>query len=272
MKDCSNRNPEENFNLMTNLKYIFYYEMSLKSSHNFRNNSVFYDSLSYDCTVILKFFKNKFSILSSIFFSNESLIEKILENLSNVEMDICYENYIKESNRDTEIDDIKYKEKDKIHLKTKIEILNTLSFLINSFNDFDIVNQDIIKFILDLFDCLVKKSEQSIILEHIESLLKLVLRIYKKYHQTNLESLKDHIRSSPIKIIFNELVKHILSKILITTGESQLNKIYFNYLKELHSFLNEENEIIKCMIVYKVKELVNQNVDNQSFKNPIIVY
>jgi hypothetical protein len=272
MNDCSNRNSEENLNLMTNLKYIFYYEMSLKSSQNFQKSSYFYDSLSYDCTIILKFFKNKFSILSSIFFSNESLIENILQNLNTVEMDIYYENYIKVYAKDTEIDNIKLEGKNGIHLKTKIEILNTLSFLINSFNDYDIVSQDIIKFILDLFDCLVKKSEETIILEHIQSLVKLILRLYKKHYNTIHQELKHQIRSSPIKIIFNDLVKHILSNILISSEENNSNKIYFDYFKEIHAFLKQENELIKCLIAYKIKELVNQNVDNQSFKNPITMY
>lgn len=247
---------------MTNLKYIFYYEISIKSSQNQNKNSVFYDSLSYDCTIILKFFKNKFPILSSIFFSNESLIENILDNLDQVEIDTCYENYIKFNSNFENSDKNKSLDKERIHFKTKIEILNILSFLVNSYSENDLISQEIIKFIIDLFDCLINKSEEPLIIDHIQSLFMLIVNIYKS-------STNEKYESTPIKLVFQNLIKHIVNKIL-SPNQNVPKKLYLNYLQEFKNLVVDKE--ISQTIIYSVKELVYQNVDNQSFRNPITMY
>ncbi len=259
------------------------------------NDSIFYDSLSYDSTIILKFFREKFSILSSIFFSDEILIENILSkrlsekglNSENFDMDICFETYINktyllshsQSNTEENLNLTPNISDDKIHSRTKIEILNILSFLLNTYTDVEIINHDISKFICDLMETLVERRESCIILENISNIFKILLKNYKK------NCLESNINSSPVKIIFCELIKHILNKLIIQTQSTSNNDVeveiknkYYEYFKEFYHYLkSDENKSqnnksisdMTNMIIFSVKELVYKNVDNQSFKNPI---
>lgn len=296
--DSSNRNSDENYNLITNLKFIFYYEISLNSLHNsnLATGNSFYNSLSHDCYVIMKFFREKFSVLTSIFFSDEILIENIMDrkdlNRSNKEefyndMDVCFETYISgkgKFNTGKYIGDDKFSKNfqnsNDIHLKTKIEILNILSFLLNTYNDTEIINMDIKKFILDLIDILAERREHHEILNHITEVLKIILKSYKK------NCLNAKINFNPSKIIFITIIQHLLHKIIVQDesvllqDENKINykKNYFDYFLEIFKNMNQNEETshietadMKNLIVYTIKELVHRNVDNQSFKNPIIL-
>jgi len=286
--DSSNRNSEENYNLITNLKFIFYYEISLNS---LRSSSIgnplnsFFNSLTYDCNVILKFFREKFSVLTSIFFSDENLIESILNKKidKNFDMDVCFETYITGKGGKFITDMNKNSSLTNDHnslVKTKIEILNILSFLLNTFNDTEIINMDIKKFILDLMDIMAERRENVEIINRIADVFKIIIKTYKK----NCVNTKIHF--NPSKIIFVMLIKHLLNKIIVLDDSAIVDnnkkiwrKNYFDYFLEIFEFLkkhkdgnnNNETADMRNMILYTVKELVYKNVDNQSFKNPILM-
>lgn len=167
--DSSNRKLEENYNLIMNLKFIFYYEISLKISSQVSQSS-FYNSISFQKNVIRKFFMEKFNVLSSIFFSDEHIVEKLLKK-EDIDIDMCFENYLKQniksiSNKVIEENSEKYI----IHTKTRVEILNIFSFLIDNYQDHEIISNDIKKFVLELFDILLEGKENITLLENIKQI------------------------------------------------------------------------------------------------------
>jgi hypothetical protein len=144
LNDNINRKNEENYNLITNLKFMFYYEISLNVGSQIQHGN-FYNSLSYNKNVILRFFREKFNIMRDIFFSDDSV-------LNNSDMDICFENYINTKKVICEK-----------NLSTKLEILNILVFLIDNYLDHEILNYDIRRFIIELMDIVVECKENKLI-------------------------------------------------------------------------------------------------------------
>jgi hypothetical protein len=130
---------------------MFYYEISLKIGGQTPQNG-FYNSISFNKNVILKFFKEKFSTLSNIFFYEDYIIE----NVNDDSMDICFENYISPHNK------AKGGDMETYHMKTRIEVLNILSFLLDNYQDHEIINPDIKKFICDLIDALIENQDNII--------------------------------------------------------------------------------------------------------------
>jgi hypothetical protein len=137
--------------MIINLKYMFYYEISLKIGSQIMQGG-FYNSISFNKNIILKFFKEKFSTLSDLFFYEDNKIEEVDENA----MDVCFENYILPSNKS------KGGDMDSFHMKTRIEILNILSFLLDNYQDNEIINPDIKKFICDLLDVMIDNQDKLI--------------------------------------------------------------------------------------------------------------
>jgi len=149
MTDSNIRNQDENYNLITNLKYMFYYEISLKIGSQMIQGG-FYNSISYNKNVIIKFFREKFAILSSIFFSDNSFINDI----NNKSIDISFENYVYGIKNNIKKNDYTY--------NTKIEILNILSFLLNNYLDYEMINPEIKIFFIDLFELIIINPDNPI--------------------------------------------------------------------------------------------------------------
>jgi hypothetical protein len=184
-------------------------------------------------------------------------------NLENYDMDVCFETYINKSlsqaqTQQSNINNILYSNQifeesceDKIFYKTKIEILHILSFLLNTYTDIEIVNHDISKFICDLMDTLVEKRESGTILDHINNIFKNLLKIYKK------NCLESEIISTPIKIIFCDLIKHILNKLILQNSNrgisNEIRNKYYDYFKEIYYYLKFDAETGR-----------NQNLMNKS--------
>jgi hypothetical protein len=142
---------------------MFYYELSLNVGTQVRDNN-FYNSLSYNKNVILKFFRDKFSILSNIFFSDDTAIDKL-----DTEMDICFDNFISNTRGQVTTNTIS------MQFRTKIEILNILAFLIDNYEDHERVNYDIRKFIIELIDIVVYNREGIQLIEKIKQICKFLL-------------------------------------------------------------------------------------------------
>lgn len=96
LTDSSKRNYNENYNLIVNLKCLYYFEAP-SSSKNQTNNSLsnsFVNTLTFNLKVILNFFIEKFNVLVSIFFSNDCMLEVLTKERKYEEMDKVFEDYL----------------------------------------------------------------------------------------------------------------------------------------------------------------------------------
>ena len=198
--------------MIKNLKNIFYYEVSLNSNNPQGNDwenknlnsskSMFYNSLSSNGDIILKFLREKFVILIKSFFlspnppkncnfsiydnleiTKEGLLEENMNilNSSTLDLDGKFENFVKNSSNSN----LNYnligknlennKNNKNYSLNVKIEIINILSFIIRTYQDNDLINSEISKFIIDLVDIYFNKKEHPDLLENIQNLSKISL-------------------------------------------------------------------------------------------------
>ena len=253
------------FNLIKNLKNIFYYELSKTQKTNQNQNNVF-DSLTYDYSEIIPFFKENFPIFINFFFSHS-----MKSSLSNgMDIDEQFDNFMNNKVNETQ----KAIELDSTDINIKIEILNIYSIIINSFNKDERVSHDIIKFTLDIIDQYVLNTiENNPLIVHIKKTITLLFALYGKVCLSNENS------THPIKILFNKANKHLLIKILKNQNEPQAKmyyKLHQSIYKTLKTFSTENNNesIINDMednIIYIIKQMIYKNVDSQKFRNPITV-
>jgi hypothetical protein len=238
---------------------MFYYEMSLNVGSQVQHGN-FYNSLSYNKNVILRFFRDKFSILSNIFFTNDTVH---LES----DMDICFDNYI--SNTRGQVAG------DSRHFNTKKEILNILVFLIDNYQDNEILNYDVRKFIIELIDLVIENRENIQLIDGIKQIcnfnFNIVITLLKAYIKTVNNS---NLLSSPNKILFLSIIKHLLNKTLHDEALSSDDKrFYYNYFLQFYKQLEQLKALsdTKNILISTIKELIYKNVDNQSFRNPIVM-
>ena len=81
-----------------------------------------------------------------------------------------------------------------------------------------------------------------------------------------------NILSSPNKILFLGIIKHILSKRL-NEQDSEYKKVYFEYFIQFYKQLENLKAVTdtKNLLISSIKEFIYKNVDNQSFRNPIVM-
>ena len=97
----------------------------------------------------------------------------------------------------------------------------------------------------------------------------IVIRSYTK----NLNII--NIISSPSRILFIHLIQHLMSNILDDNINKENKNKYFNHFLSIYRYLsnNPRNlSDLKNVIISSIKQLIYKNVDNQSFKNPIIMF
>jgi hypothetical protein len=78
--------------------------------------------------------------------------------------------------------------------------------------------------------------------------------------------------SSPMKILFLNLIENILNKIL--DDKEQMKNLYFEYFVKFFKQLSGNNKNLidmRNLIISNIKRLIYENVDNQSFRNPIVM-
>jgi hypothetical protein len=142
---------------------MFYYEISLKIGTQIQQ-SAFYNSLSYNKNVILKFLRENFSFLTNIFFTDNSLEEntKAVKN-----MDICFEDYVYNTK-----DQYVSTNNNETLIKIKKEILNILSFLIDNYQEYDSLHFEIKKIMTELLDLVINTEADIPYIENIKQICK----------------------------------------------------------------------------------------------------
>lgn len=123
---------QENYYLILNLKYIFYYEVSTinQKQNNQYNNFGYIDGIE-----VFDFFKNNFNFLSKILFrtfneNRQNILEGEIENTSK---------YFTNMNNGDKIED-----------SINIEILNIFYILLSNLKENEIISSDINNFIIKL--------------------------------------------------------------------------------------------------------------------------
>jgi hypothetical protein len=83
-----------------------------------------------------------------------------------------------------------------------------------------------------------------------------------------------NLTSSPNKVLFLSVIKHMLNKIL---HDEALNfedrRLYYNYFLQFYKQLENLKVLTdtKNILISTIKELIYKNVDNQSFRNPVVM-
>jgi hypothetical protein len=268
-------NEEKNLHFLKNLKFMFYYETpnDIQAQQKKEFISTFYDSISYNSQTLLKYFKEKFAMLINVFNSDE---RQVFKGGDRKEMDICFETYIqtyhKESTSNTKINK-NQKEVNSIHLKISMEILKILSFLLQTYEEKQIINNEIIEFTVELIDKYIddyeinnnEKKDYRILSEYVKNVLVNIQKSYKKSCDVS------EIYSAPSKILYFSLIKNLLMKILYNSPKSKICYELFSQLFQNLNVQGREKAYIIDIIISCVKQMVYKNVDNQSFKNPVVL-
>ncbi len=104
--------------------------------------------------------------------------------------------------------------------------------------------------------------------------------IIVKLYENSFKDETDNYKDFPLRIIFDNILTHILNKILglfqLDNKDLEIKQIYFNLLKDFINGLDKElikkNKFIKGnidkMIMISVKQIAYKNSDSKSFKNP----
>ena len=139
-----------------------------------------YNTTTCNLKIILNFFVDKFNVLTSIFFSNDYILDRLTLEGKYEEMDKIFEEYIDNSNINRDINvntranitqdsnqmDIDSviienvsENKNIIFLKTRIEILNIINLIFNNLHEVKFITEEMLGFLDKVLELYLMERE-----------------------------------------------------------------------------------------------------------------
>ena len=284
---------EELLYLIQNIKRLLYYmsdEINKKKIKDEINDNIdiqIYNSFINENS-LLYYLKKNFGIFLPLFKSgsfneknktkDEKELDKKFKDIFGFDNDVS--KFLQNNNKDMnnkmeieeekDIDNIDNKNADEI----KIEIINIYNFILNSYNDLEKPEEDIINFSQILIKYLViylNKNKENDVLKKLKKSVSLLIGIYVKIIKS------DNIICHPIKIIFQQILNFLIKTVLFVevkeNNEKEIDN-YFQIILSIYNILlsqNSKNLLIDLqnIILYYSKQLIYENVDCAQFRSPL---